>query len=100
MSPVKADAKERERGRRLEAWLAAIRPDLPRTKRGTDVFGVSRPTVRNWIQGADINNAAIVRILEVGGVEVLAWILGATPIKRGGRSQVAKAVKITKYCDR
>ncbi len=67
MSPVKADEKERERGKRLEAWLAAIRPDLPKTKRGTDVFGVSRPTVRNWIQGADINNVAIVRILEVGG---------------------------------
>ncbi len=94
MSPVKADEKEQERGKRLEAWLAAIRPDLPKTKRGTDVFGVSRPTVRNWIQGADINNAAIVRILEVGGTDVLAWILGATVIKRGRQAQLAKAMKI------
>ncbi len=94
MSPVKADEKERERGKRLEAWLAAIRPDLPKTRRGTDIFGVSRPTVRNWIQGADINNAAIVRILEVGGSDVLAWILGTTSIKRGGQSQIGKAMKI------
>ncbi len=94
MSPVKADEKEQERGKRLEAWLAAIRPNTPKTRRGMDVFGVSRPTVRNWIQGADINNAAIVRILEVGGSDVLAWILGATAIKRGGRSQIGKAMKI------
>ncbi len=93
MSPVKADDKERERGRRLEAWLAVIRPELPKTKRGMDVFGVSRPTVRNWIQGADINNAAIIRILEVGGGEVLSWILGATPVTRIGKSQVLRAQK-------
>ena len=92
--PVKASAEDKERGMRLEAWLAAIRPDLPKTKRGVDVFGVSRPTVRNWIQGADINNDAVVRILECGGCEALAWILGAAPVKRIGRSQVARAAKI------
>ncbi len=59
MPPVKADPKEKQRGRRLEAWLEAIRPQLVKTKRGPDVFGVSRPTVRNWIQGADMSNAAI-----------------------------------------
>ena len=94
--PVKASPEDRERGVRLEAWLAAMRPDLPKTKRGMDVFGVSRPTVRNWIQGADINNDAIVRILECGGCETLAWILGAKPAKRIGRSQIARAVKILK----
>lgn len=96
MSPVKADENERERGRRLEAWLEAVRPLLVKTKRGPDVFGVSRPTVRNWIMGADINNAAIARILEVGGCDAVAWILGATPAKRGGRRQVAQAMKILK----
>ena len=92
--PIKASPADKERGRRLEAWLAAIRPELPKTKRGTDVFSVSRPTVRNWVQGADINNDAIVRILEVGGCEVLAWILNAQPAKRIGRNQVVRAKKI------
>jgi len=92
--PTKASPSDMERGKRLEAWLAAIRPDLPKTKRGMDVFGVSRPTVRNWIQGADINNDAVVRILEVGGCEVLAWILGAAPAKRIGKAQVSKAIRI------
>ena len=92
--PTKASPADKERGKRLEAWLAALRPELPKTRRGTDVFGVSRPTVRNWIQGADINNDAIVRILEVGGCEVLAWILDATPAKRIGKGQVARAKKL------
>lgn len=94
MSPIKASAEDRERGKRLEAWLAAIRPDLPKTKRGEDVFGVPRQTVRNWIHGADINNDAIVRILECGGGEVLAWILGADMLARSSKSQLKKAQRI------
>lgn len=92
--PTKANPAEKERGKRLEAWLAAIRPELPKTKRGMDVFSVSRSTARNWIQGADISNDAIVRILEIGGCEVLTWVLGASPAIRVGRTQVAKAIKI------
>jgi len=74
--PVKASPAEQERGQRLARWLARVRPDLPKTRRGPAVFGVSRETVANWIKGADINNDAIVRILETGGCKALAEILG------------------------
>ena len=75
MSPVKASTEEKGRGKRLEAWLARIRPDLPKTRRGPAVFGVSRQTVANWVNGADISNDAITRILEVGGPLALVEIL-------------------------
>jgi len=74
--PVKASPAEKERGQRLARWLARVRPDLPKTRRGPAVFGVSRETVANWIKGADINNDAIIRILETGGCRALAEILG------------------------
>ncbi len=36
-------------------------------------------TVSNWINGSQISNAGICKIIEVGGYEALAFILGTKP---------------------
>lgn len=76
MSPVKASDDDRERGKRLAAWLERDFPGMPQIRRAEDVLGVRRQSLENWIKGADMSNDMIGRILELAGPEVLAEILG------------------------
>ncbi len=76
MCPVKASAKDTERGQRLAAWLEAEFPAMPKTRIAEDVLGVRRQSLDNWIRGADMNNEMIGRILEISGPKALAVILG------------------------
>lgn len=67
------------RGKRLEKWLERVAPNITKSYRGQVVLEVPRQTVRNWIKGSDISNDGICRIVEVGGYEALAYILGMQP---------------------
>lgn len=76
MCPVKANATDRERGKRLEAWLEKDFPGTPKIRIAEDILGVRRQSLDNWIKGADMNNEMIGRILEISGPKALAEILG------------------------
>ena len=76
MCPVKANAKDKERGRRLAVWLNKEFPQMPKTRIAEDILGVRRQSLDNWIKGADMNNEMIGRILEISGAVSLAEILG------------------------
>ncbi|MDR1534881.1 MAG: helix-turn-helix domain-containing protein [Planctomycetota bacterium] len=43
------------------------------------ILEVARQTVHNWIKGSKISNEGICKIIEVGGYEALAYILGTKP---------------------
>lgn len=76
MCPVKANDKDRERGKRLQAWLEKEFPGMPKIRIAEDILGVRRQSLDNWLIGADMNNEVIGRILEISGAKALAEILG------------------------
>ena len=72
-------ASDKARGKRLAEWLKQIAPELKPAYRGGIVLEQPRMTVVNWINGSQISNAGICKIIEVGGYEALAYILGTKP---------------------
>ena len=76
MCPVKANEKDRERGKRLAVWLEREFPGMAKIRIAEDVLGVRRQSLDNWILGADMNNEMIGRILEISGAKALAEIIG------------------------
>lgn len=83
MAPIHASEDEIERGKRLSTWLDRIGGQYPKYLRGEKIFHAPRQTVESWIKGADISNEGICRILEVGGIAALEWILNT----KAGRSK-------------
>ncbi len=67
------------RGKRLEKWLRQMAPDTAASYRGKVVLEEPRQTVNNWINGSKISNDGICKIIEVGGYDALAYILGTKP---------------------
>ena len=95
MAPIHASPDEAERGQRLAEWLERVGPQYPKYLRGEKIFRAPRQTVESWIKGADISNEGVCRILEVGGVEALAWILGVkVGSSRGESAEISDKVKI------
>lgn len=76
MCPVKANEKDKKRGKRLAAWLEREFPGMAKIRIAEDVLGVRRQSLDNWILGADMNNEMIGRILEISGAKALAEIVG------------------------
>ena len=79
MPPKPGSEADMARGKRLKAWLKKIAPDEKASYRGQVVLEVARQTVHNWTRGSKISNEGICKIIEVGGYEALAFILGTKP---------------------
>lgn len=79
MPPNPKSASDKARGKRLEKWLEQVAPEVKPSYRGSVVLEQPRMTVVNWINGSQISNAGICKIIEVGGYETLAYILGTKP---------------------
>jgi len=79
MSSNPKSASDKARGKRLEKWLEQVAPELKQSYRGGIVLEQPRMTVVNWLNGSQISNAGICKIIEVGGYEALAFILGTKP---------------------
>ncbi len=79
MPPNPKSASDKARGKRLEKWLEEVAPEVKPSYRGGVVLEQPRMTVVNWINGSQISNAGICKIIEVGGCEALAYILGTKP---------------------
>lgn len=79
MPPNPKSASDKARGKRLEKWLEEVAPEVKPSYRGGVVLEQPRMTVVNWMNGSQISNVGICRIIEVGGYEALAYILGTKP---------------------
>ena len=79
MPPKPGSESDQARGRRLKAWLKKMAPDVKASYRGQVVLEVARQTVHNWTKGSKISNEGICKIIEVGGYDALAYILGTKP---------------------
>ncbi|MCC8167149.1 MAG: hypothetical protein LIQ31_13635 [Planctomycetes bacterium] len=79
MPPNPKSPADKERGKRLEKWLERVAPEVKPSYRGSVVLEQPRMTVVNWINGSQISNVGICKIIEVGGYEALGYILGTKP---------------------
>ncbi len=79
MPPKAASESDIARGKRLEKWLEQVAPDVKASYRGTVVLEEPRQTVNNWLKGSKISNDGICKIIEAGGYDALAFILGTKP---------------------
>ena len=79
MPPNPKSKSDIARGKRLEIWLERVAPEVRPSYRGSVVLEQPRMTVVNWINGSQISNAGICKIIEVGGYEAFSFILGTKP---------------------
>lgn len=79
MPPKAASESDIARGKRLEKWLEQVAPAVKASYRGMVVLEEPRQTVNNWLKGSKISNDGICKIIEVGGYDALAFILGTKP---------------------
>ena len=79
MPPKAASESDIARGKRLEKWLEQVAPEVKASYRGMVVLEEPRQTVNNWLNGSKISNDGICKIIETGGYDALAFILGTKP---------------------
>ena len=79
MPPKAASESDIARGKRLEKWLEQVAPAVKASYRGMVVLEEPRQTVNNWLKGSKISNDGICKIIEAGGYDALAFILGTKP---------------------
>lgn len=89
MPPKPGSKADVARGKRLKKWLQEIAPDVKTSYRGEVVLEVARQTVHNWINGSKISNEGICKIIEVGGYDALAYILGTKPLISNAKNMQA-----------